>query len=83
MLLRLQNLDNQENSGEPKTVNSEAALQAIKTNPVSYDWSISGEVSFQCGSSSSQLLKKHSELPAELCLTLQKYCKTLDTPLYY
>ena len=38
-------LDNKARSDRPKTVDSEAVLQAIETNPVCNTWSVSGEFS--------------------------------------
>ena len=36
------NLHNQARSGRPKTVDSEAVLQGIETNPASSTWRVSG-----------------------------------------
>ena len=46
-----------------KIMDFETVHQAIKANPISSTWRVSGELSIQCCSSSSQAQQKHSELP--------------------
>ena len=58
------NLNKQERSGRPKTMDFKAVLQAIETDPVQHLESIrrAQHLTVQCGSSPSRPQQKHTEL---------------------
>ena len=75
------NFDDQTRSGKFLSIDSEALIHAIETNPMSSTWRVSGVL----GMLQFSIVRYLHDLDkisggVEFSLKLQKYCKNFDSP---
>ena len=78
---RLLELLEPQQSGSPKTMDSETKLQDIEANLMSSTWRVSGELNISQSNMAFTFMTFVKPMAAtELCLRLIKYYKTYDSP---